>query len=37
MKRKRRYKKHSGIKRSQNIFQAVSGKLQDYQSLKMSP
>jgi hypothetical protein len=29
MKRKRRYKKHSGIKRIQNIFQVVWGKLQD--------
>jgi len=30
-------KKHSGIKRSQNIFQAMWGKLQDHQSLRMSP
>ncbi len=37
MKRKKRYKKHSVIKRSQNIFQAVWGKLQDRQSLRMSP
>jgi hypothetical protein len=37
MKRKKRYEKHSMIKRSQNIFQAVWGKLQDHQSLRMSP
>jgi hypothetical protein len=36
VKRKKRYKKHSGIKRSQNIFQAVWGKLQDHQSLRIS-